>query len=534
MSDPMAAFRRRVASGSRKWSRIGKGQQAVKSNEDQIGTYRLERLLGRGTMASVYLATSSELPVRKVAIKRVHILADAADHERLRREAVTMSELNHPNAMPILEVIADGDGIALVLPYAANGSLAQRLAAKGSLPADEAVAVLSPIAEALGAAHERGILHRDVKPSNILFTGNDVALLADFGISTNPAHTNLTRTDMAMGTAGYLDPDLADGHAPSVQSDLYALGVVAYESIAGRPPFSGTTPLAVLRAADRGEFTPLDSGNPALDEAIHKAFARDRSQRWASVREFGDAINEAVPDSYRPVPALTRSAAFTSPPGIALTKAPIGASPNTIDGTATFRRRTKQSTLDAAAPTKAQNNRWKIGGGVAVLAAVVGTLVAVSSNRDSGLAQLPVPELPTCSAATNAQCVEKTVRTASGVKVSFANGVSTEYRVGESTDAIRVANFFCGERATLSLYQPRTGRVFYLVNWPDPNSNEVSEALVDETGIVSAQVSVGDRNGDGCADLALDHDGIRTWVIPKVQTKRLGPVELKMTFGAKS
>ena len=486
-------------------------------------------------MASVYLATSSELPVRNVAIKRVHLLAGESDHERLRREAITMSELNHPNAMPILEVIADGEGIALVLPYAANGSLAQRLAAKGSLPANEAVAVLTPIADALGAAHARGILHRDVKPSNILFTGNDVPLLADFGISTNPAHTNLTRTDVAIGTAGYLDPDLADGFDPSVQSDLYALGVVAYEAIAGRPPFSGTTPLAVLRAADRGGAAPLNSGNTALDDAVHKAFARDRSQRWTSVREFADAINEAVPDSNRPAPALTRSAAFTYLPGIALTKPGVGGVPTApVDGTTTFRRRTKQSTLSAAAPTKPQSNRWKIGGAFAALAAVAGTLVAVSNTRDSGLAQLPVPELPRCSAETNAQCVEKTARTATGLKVSFANGTSTEYRLGDSTDAIRVANFFCGERATLALYQPRSGRVFYLSNWPDPNSDEVSEALVDETEIERAQVSVGDRNDDGCADLALDRNGVRTWVMPKVQTQRLGPAALSVKFGGKS
>ncbi len=512
-----------------------KAIQHVTRNEDHIGTYRLERLLGRGTMASVYLATSSELPVRNVAIKRVHVLADHADHERLRREAVTMSELSHPNAMPILEVIADGDGIALVLPYAANGSLAQRLAAKGSLPPIEAVAVLGPIADALGAAHERGILHRDVKPSNILFTGNDVPLLADFGISTNPAHTNLTRTDVAIGTAGYLDPDLADGVEPSVQSDLYALGVVAYEAIAGRPPFSGATPLAVLRAADRGSAQPLDSGNPALDVAIHKAFTRDRSQRWGSVREFSDALVEAVPDSYRPAPALTRSAAFTNLPGIALSKpsAPSASIPP-VDGTATFRRRTKQSTLNAAAPSKPQSNRWKIGGGIAAAAAVAGTLITISTTRDSGLAQLPVPELPKCSVETNAQCVEKTARTATGVNVTFANGMSTEYRVGNSTDAIRVANFFCGERATLALYQPRSGRVFYLSNWPDPSSNEEPGILVDETGILQAQVAVGDRNGDGCADLALDKDGVRTWVLPKVQTKRLGPAKLSVKFAGQS
>jgi serine/threonine protein kinase len=506
----------------------------VTTNDDHIGTYRLERLLGRGTMASVYLGTSTQPPVRSVAIKRVHVLAGEADHERLRREAVTMSELNHPNAMPILEVIADGDGLALVLPYAANGSLAQRLAAKGSLQPVEVVNVIGPIADALEAAHQAGILHRDVKPSNILFTGTDVPLLADFGIATNPAHTNLTRTDVAIGTAGYLDPDLADGQEPSPKSDLYALGVVAYETLAGRPPFTGPTPLAVVRAADRGAPEQLDSGVAALDAAIHKAIARERGDRFSSVREFADAIREAVPEAEPQTAVLTRSAA-SNPPGLVLTKpSPSSNAATPVDGTTTFRRRTQQSAIDEATPSKAQRKGWKIGGVAIALAGAIGaTLFGVSASRDSGFAKLPVPELSECSAETNAQCVEKTVRTATGVKVTFANGTSTNYRVGESTDALRVANFFCGERATLSLYQPQTGRIFYLSNWPDPTSNETSGALFDDTGIVRAQISVGDRNDDGCADIALDKDGVRTWVIPKVQKGRLAPATLSLKFGEK-
>jgi serine/threonine protein kinase len=505
------------------------------TSDDHIGTYRLERLLGRGTMASVYLGTSTQLPVRSVAIKRVHVLAGEADHERLRREAVTMSELNHPNAMPILEVVADGDGIALVLPYAANGSLTQRLAAKGSLAPIEAVNVIGPIADALSAAHEAGILHRDVKPSNILFTSNDTPLLADFGIASNPAHTNLTRTDVAIGTAGYLDPDLADGLEPSPQSDLYALGVVAYETLAGRAPFAGQTPLAVVRAADRGSFQELNSGIPALDAAIHKAFARNRANRWTSVRQFAEAIREAVPEAERPN-VLTRSAAANQP-GIVLTKPTTTAPGNAVtalDGTTTFRRRTQQSTISDATPAKPTHRRWKIGAGLAAVTAVAGTLFAVSQSGSNQLAKLPVPELPDCSAETNAQCVEKTVRTATGVKVTFANGTNTNYRVGESNDAIRVANFFCGERATLSLYKPETGRLFYLSNWPDPTSDEVSEALFDDTEIVGAQISVGDQNGDGCADIALDKDGVRTWILPHVQQKRLAPATLSLKLGGNS
>jgi serine/threonine protein kinase len=504
----------------------------VTTNDDHIGTYRLERLLGRGTMASVYLGTSTQPPVRSVAIKRVHVLAGEADHERLRREAVTMSELNHPNAMPILEVIADGDGLALVLPYAANGSLAQRLAAKGSLQPVEVVNVIGPIADALDAAHQAGILHRDVKPSNILFTGTDVPLLADFGIATNPAHTNLTRTDVAIGTAGYLDPDLADGHEPSPKSDLYALGVVAYEILAGRPPFTGPTPLAVVRAADRGAPEQLDSGVAALDAAIHRAIARDRADRFNHVREFAAAIREAVPEAEPQTAVLTRSAA-SNPPGLVLTKpSPATNAASPVDGTTTFRRRTQQSAIDEATPTRPQRKGWKVGGAaVAVTGALGATLFGISASRDSGFAKLPVPELPKCAAETNAQCVEKTVRTATGVKVTFANGTSANYRVGKSTDALRVANFFCGERATLSIYQPQTGRIFYLSNWPDPTSNETSGAYFDDTEIVSAQVSVGDRNDDGCADIALDKDGVRTWVIPKVQKGRLAPVALSLKFG---
>lgn len=496
-------------------------------SEDYIGPYLLERLLGRGTMASVYLARSQGGIDRPVAIKRVHTLAGEEDRERLRREARVMATLDHPNIMRVLDVIPDGDGVALVLPFAPNGSLAQLLTTRGTLSPTDFAAILNPIADALSSAHRHGVVHRDVKPSNILFTSDNMALLADFGVATQSAHTNLTRTDLAIGTAGYLDPEVADGAAPGPQSDIYSLGVVAYEALSGRPPFLGSTPLAVLRASDRGDAAPLLSGNSAIDEVVHRAFNRQSDYRWASATDFAEAFRQAIAD---PNASFSTDPLYEAPSAAPLFEAPVAEVP--LDGTTTFRRRTRTAVLDAAVPVDRKRSRWALPGIIAAVVSIVGGGVAFRSAQDPALKRLPIQALPTCAAETNAQCVTKTARTPVGVTVSFASGTSYEYQIGRSNDALRVANYFCGERATLALYEPSTGKIFYFSNWPDPRSNEPTEALVDETGIRNAQVSIGDRNDDKCADIALDVENKRTWFLPKAQPARLGPVTLNMAFKA--
>ena len=493
----------------------------MNGDSDILVGYRLERLLGRGTMGSVYLARrtggaqpagpgekanggrakeskaneSSANDNRPVAIKRVPSLGSDDDRERLLREAQTMVSLRHPNILSVLDVVDDGDGIAVVLPFAAHGTLASRLAESGPIEPTTLRALLAPVAEALDFAHRNGVLHRDVKPSNIVFVDRDTALLADFGIARNAAHTNLTRTNLAIGTAGYLDPELADGGEPSPASDQYALGIVCYEALTGAVPYTGHAPLAVIRAADRGEHAPLDpAAFGSLGAVVERAIDRDPTKRFATCAAFAGA--------------LRAGADLTIP----------------ADATAAFQRRIAPQTLAAAAPVASRNRRplWAAFG-VAAVALAIGGSFALRGASPAGPIPLRVRALPTCDPQLTAQCVRSYSQTGAGLKVSFESGESATYAIGQPGDVLRVANFFCGTRATLAVYRPSTGAVYYLSDWPELGA-EPLEVIADPTGVRDAQVAVGDQNSDGCADVALDRSGARTWFLPHVQTGRLQKV----------
>ena len=507
------------------------------SGHYELGGYRLERLLGRGTMGSVYLARPANGTDIPVAIKRVPSLGTEDDRSRLRREAETMASLDHPNIVAALDVVDDGDGIALVMPFAEGGTLADRIESRRSLQtrramtSDDVRATLAPIADALAYAHRQGVLHRDVKPSNILFSSTGDPLLADFGIARNAAHTNLTNTNMAMGTAAYLDPDLADGMAPSPASDQYALGVVAYEALTGSPPFDATTsPLAVLKAADRGTHRVLDPATfGSLALIVERAFARYRHDRFASMEELATALRQ--PDEYRPPVDPPSASPIDRRPGTDDPHDPHGR----IDATRAFQRRVTPSSLSEATPVIPANTRrrYMLVAGLVCALIFTGGGVILNNRRSTAVKTLGPQPFPMCNVQTTAQCVKSVVRTARGIQVVFENDSRGSYAIGESADAFVVGNWFCGSRATLALYRPRTGVIYYFNNWPDPDG-EPTTALVDSTGITGGQIGAGDFNGDSCADVALDADRVRTWFLPHTQPRRLrkGPAVTPPTLTA--
>jgi len=299
-------------------------------------------------MGTVWRARQVASDGRVVALKRVPA-GDPLLAERLRREGRALARLDHPHVVRVLEIVPDGDGVVIAMQYAPGGSLADRLARQGRLAPGDAVAVLAPIADALGSAHRHGIVHRDVKPSNILFTSDGEPLLSDFGIARSSAERPLTAPDVrGLGTAEYLDPAVADGATPDARSDVYALGTVAYEVLAGRRPFAGGPPLAVLRAADRGQAPPLGPDvPPALARVVATAMARDPRDRYPDAGSFADALRAAAPAptprAPRPLPRAGRfgpartpdtpTAGPASPATTAVTSAPDGSTP--ADGATT-------------------------------------------------------------------------------------------------------------------------------------------------------------------------------------------------------
>ena len=261
------------------------------------GEYSLERELGRGGMGVVYLARDVRLD-RDVAIKVLptHLASMATAREQFLREARLAAKLSHPNIVPIHRV-AEADGfVFFVMSYVKGETLGERLRSRGPLPAAEAARVLREVAWALAYAHGRGVVHRDVKPDNILLeaeTGR--AVVTDFGIAHAGADSGpATDPGKIMGTAHFMSPEQAAGDPIDGRSDIYALGVVGYLAVSGRLPFeSSNLPALLLRQATEQppSVTRAAPGlPPALGAAIDRCLARDRAGRFAD----GEALAEAL------------------------------------------------------------------------------------------------------------------------------------------------------------------------------------------------------------------------------------------------
>jgi serine/threonine-protein kinase len=264
--------------------------------------YRLERELGRGGMATVYLAKDLKHD-RQVALKVLHPeLAASLGPERFQREIRTTARLQHPHILPVLDSGEVAGQLWYTMPYVEGESLRDRLRREMQLPLGDALQITREVADALAYAHSRGIVHRDVKPENIL-VGRGHALVADFGIAlalqvADAEH--LTATGVAVGTPAYMSPEQADG-ASSVdgRSDLYSLGCVLYEMLTGEVPYTGRTPQAVIA---KRVLEPLPhvrtlraSVPPAVEQAISRALALTPADRFATAAEFARALADPLP-----------------------------------------------------------------------------------------------------------------------------------------------------------------------------------------------------------------------------------------------
>jgi serine/threonine-protein kinase len=263
------------------------------------GRYTIERELGRGGMATVYRAEDLKHS-RPVALKVMHPeLGLGAGPERFLREIRTTARLDHPHVLPVHD---SGEGAGLLwytMPYVQGESLRQRLERTGPLPVDEAVRLAREAADALACAHEAGVVHRDVKPENILLSGGH-ARVADFGIAQAleaAGDGRLTATGVSVGTPAYMSPEQALGaRALDGRSDVYSLGCVLYELLTGEPPFTGTTPQAVIGRRFVESPPPVREARPAVppgvEAALARALAREPADRFQTAAEFRDVLAE--------------------------------------------------------------------------------------------------------------------------------------------------------------------------------------------------------------------------------------------------
>ncbi|MBK5257647.1 MAG: protein kinase, partial [Vicinamibacteria bacterium] len=260
--------------------------------------YEIARLLGRGGMGAVYLATEAALE-REVAIKVLPPDRGATQdsRDRFRREARTAAKLSHPNIVP-LYTFGDVDGtLYFVMGYVKGESLAARLKREGRLPVEEARRILIEMAEALDYAHKLGIIHRDIKPDNVLIEeGTGRAMLMDFGVAKAlGAGQTMTEVGSILGTPLYMSPEQAQGKADiDHRSDIYSLGVMGYAMLAGRLPFEGPTPGDVLVQHITREAPSLRSVAPdvpaEIGSAVTRSLAKDPSRRWPDARALKTAL----------------------------------------------------------------------------------------------------------------------------------------------------------------------------------------------------------------------------------------------------
>ncbi|MEV4348119.1 protein kinase [Actinoplanes sp. NPDC049596] len=260
------------------------------------GRYRLDERIAGGGMGDVWRGTDEVLG-RTVAVKILlpALLDEPGFAERFRGEARTMATINHPGVVDVYDYGSDQQLAFLVMEYVEGDALSRTLSRVGRLTPARTMALVAQAADALQAAHANGIVHRDVKPGNLLVRPNGTLVLTDFGIARSALVGQLTVAGSVLGTASYISPEQASGAVATPASDVYALGVVAYQCLSGHRPFDGATPLEIAMKHVRDNPRPLPGDiPPAVRSIVDRAMAKDPAARWQSASAMAAIARQAA------------------------------------------------------------------------------------------------------------------------------------------------------------------------------------------------------------------------------------------------
>ena len=452
----------------------------------QLGKYEITELVGQGGMATVYKGYQPDID-RFVAIKVLppHPGRDPNFDDRFRLEARTVAQLQHPHILPIHDYGTDGEIIYLVTPYLDGGSL-KDLIDEGAIPVAETEKLLRQIASALDYAHRRGVIHRDIKPDNILLDSEGNAMLADFGIvKILEGDTGLTATGGVLGTPAYMAPEQSQGTGVTPQADIYALGVIVYEMLAGQQPFQADTPMQVMLKHITDPVPNIsdvrDSLPQALSPVMMRVLAKNPEDRYQSASEFSQAFLRAMHNN-EPFLTDTRSQTPTretvmdpteavpqmAPP--AMTSSTM--TPSSVQGPIVVQE------IPSARPASAggvNTNTVIIVAGMAIIAllAVIVVLLVVNSNgRGTTTVLAPTQAPPTATAIPATQPV-LIVPTSPGVKNFGTLSFSTTAALGDTVNV-----------QVNGLEQPPSGREFalWLKNTSDDSILPIGTLNVDGLG----------------------------------------------------
>jgi serine/threonine protein kinase len=371
------------------------------------GRYHMERRLGAGGMSTVFLATDTVLE-RAVAVKLLaeHLADDEAFVARFRREALAAARLQHPNVVQVFDSGRDSESRRhyIVMEYVDGPSCADLLREHGRLAIDETVHIVRDACHGLDYAHRAGVIHRDVKPGNLLLAEEmDATKLADFGIAKAAEQTRITQVGSVLGTAAYLSPEQAHGDEAGPASDIYSLGVCAYQFLSGRLPheYGSLTELALKQQQDAiapiADYRP--EVPPEVDEAVRVCLERDPSARYASALELGHALEaglhgERTAATERLAAAdtdATRALESTSATRAMPRTASVPPSPEPARAATPAPPSRARRDERAAARRSATRRRWATFLALlAVLAAIAAVAVALLSADDGGGGAQPV------------------------------------------------------------------------------------------------------------------------------------------------
>ena len=340
------------------------------------GRYRLGALLGHGGMADVYAGTDARLG-RQVAVKllKPSLANDPSFRTRFRQEAQAAARMAHPTIVRVFdageETVREPSGIEVQVPFIVmervDGTLLKDLVARGAMAPDEAVRIVDGILTALEYSHRAGVVHRDIKPGNVMVTPSGQVKVMDFGIARaiSDSSATIAQTSAILGTAQYFSPEQARGEAIDARTDLYSTGVVLYELLAGRPPFRGDTAVAVAYQHISEAPVPPNVLNPAISPALNavvmRALAKNKDERFQTAADFSADLEIAatgkVPDRV--------------PGGDDFNATLFGVSPNSTAASTATLRRLAEDTGDSAPRTQSRPPVAWIWGGVAVMVVIV-------------------------------------------------------------------------------------------------------------------------------------------------------------------
>jgi serine/threonine-protein kinase len=478
---------------------------------DRLGDYELEGMIGRGSMGTVYRARRrAGGPL--VALKVVRWAGEDQVVERLRQEAAAIAGLDHPNILGVVDLVADEHGLVIAMHLADGGSLADVLGSRRRLSPQEGAELAAKVADALAAAHALGLVHADVKPSNILLDGAGEPLLSDFGLSRWTAAA--WAGGPMVGTAEYLDPAVAAGASPSAASDMYSLGIVCYEILAGRLPYRGVTPLATLRASDRASAEPLTEAAPAvslgLAAVVEQAMSRRPQLRPSTAVELAGALRAEIAGASASATTPGRVVPIENTPaedGNGMPEPrrirPRRASRHRRFALTPPARRSKVTVVAVSAAAMfviVLSTPWAFGGGS-------GARTSDACRARSATPERASPRTGTVTVVADVAgrgCLVPVVWLSGVVSVSLAAGrAPVRFALGQPGDDLLLGDWDCHRGATPALYRPTTGQVFYFAGWAEAG-RDLAPSLVDSATIIDGVPRVVRDGGRGCDRVEVD------------------------------